>query len=260
MFEVAEQFTVTFLIGAFCVLVAIALMRIIVSPAFLGPMMVAVVLGAWGLAAGYKTSGGILATTFAGIMLTNLRHDMVRAGEAYLKNIGGVLFALFFTFAGMNLDFSKVPLAAGLVALYFFARLLAKLLNAYASMSFAGAVPNLRNYLGIALLPHGGVAVGLILLVGELPFSPDTQSLINTVGLAALAINQLIGPNATRFALTRSAEAHKDRPRLLDFLDEPRIMVGLDGDREQVIRKLTGLHGFAHDWARRIEAVSNPSE
>ncbi|MEM7456450.1 MAG: PTS sugar transporter subunit IIA [Planctomycetota bacterium] len=239
--NVGIQFGVTFAIGTLCAAVAIGLKRIIVSPAFLGPLMVAVVLGSWGLAAGLKTSGGILACTFAGIMLTNMKHDMVRSGEAYLTSIGGVLFALFFTFAGMNLDFTKVPLAAGLVALFFGSRLIAKSVNAFTAMTLAGVTQNVRKYLGIALLPHGGVAVGLILLTGELGFSDETKDIVNTVGLAALAINQLIGPSATRFSLTQSGEDHKDRPRLLDFLDEHRIVVGINGSKEDVVKKLTGL-------------------
>ena len=239
--SVAIQFTVTFLIGLTCALIAIFLTRTVVSPAFLGPTMVAVVLGSWGFAAGFGTSGGILACTFAGIAVTNLRHDLVRSGEAYLQSIGGVLFALFFTFAGMRLDFGLVPKATALVALYFFARLIAKSLSAFLTMSLAGAPNKLRNYLGIALLPHGGVAVGLILLVASegSGFSEEVKSLVNTVGLAALAINQLLGPSATRFSLGRAGEDHKDRPRLLDFLQEQQIAVGLTGnDKEATIRAL----------------------
>jgi mannitol/fructose-specific phosphotransferase system IIA component (Ntr-type) len=203
--------------------------------------MVAVVLGSWGLAAGFGTSGGILACTFAGIAVTNLRHDLVRSCEAYLQSIGGVLFALFFTFAGMRLDFGLVPAATGLVGLYFLSRLVGKTFSAFAAMSLAGVPHNVRNYLGIALLPHGGVAVGLILLVASQGsgFSEEVKSLVNTVGLAALAINQLLGPSATRFALLRAGEDHKDRPRLLDFLQEQHIVVGLTGDdRETTIRAL----------------------
>lgn len=240
--HVAIQFVVTFGIGTICAVAAVALVRTIVKPAFLGPLMVAVVLGAWGAAAGFGTSGGILACTFAGIVLTNLRHDLVRAGEAYLTSIGGVLFALFFTLAGMKLDFTKVPLALGLVLLYFVARLLGKYVSAFSSMSFSGVTENVRNYLGLALLPHGGVAVGLILLVEASPnFSDDIKATVTTVGLAALAINQLLGPSATRFSLTRSGEDHQDRPRLLDFLQEHRIIVDLDGSRDEVIEKLAAL-------------------
>lgn len=241
--SVGIQFGVTFFIGAFCAVFAILLTRTIVSPAFLGPTMVAVVLGAWGAAAAFGTSGGILACTFAGIVLTNLRHDLVRAGEAYLTSIGGVLFALFFTFAGMKLDVGKVPMALGLVILYFVARLIAKSVNAYSTMSLAGVTDNVRNYLGLALLPHGGVAVGLILLVENenSGFPDEVKGIVTTVGLAALAINQLLGPSATRFSLYRSGEDHKDRPRLLDFLQEHRILIGLDGTMSEVFNKLANL-------------------
>jgi len=241
MQSVAIQFGVTFLIGMACASLALFLTRTIVSPAFLGPTMVAVVLGSWGFAAGFGTSGGILACTFAGIAVTNMRHDLVRSCEAYLQSIGGVLFALFFTLAGMRLDFGLVPQAIALVLLYFFARLIGKSLSAFTAMSLAGMTQNVRNYLGIALLPHGGVAVGLILLVASegSGFSEEVKSLVNTVGLAALAINQLLGPSATRFSLQRAGEDHKDRPRLLDFLQEHRIAVGLTGnDKEATIRAL----------------------
>ena len=240
--SVAVQFGVTLAIGFACAIIAILLIRLVVSPAFLGPTMVAIVFGAWGFAAGFGTSGGILACTFAGIAVTNLRHDLVRSGEAYLQTISGALFALFFTFAGMRLDFGLVPTAAGLVALYFLVRLAAKFISAYCAMSAAGVTKSVRNYLGLALLPHGGVAVGLILLVSAegSGFSTDTQVLVNTVGLSALAINQLLGPSAARFSLVRSGEAHMDRPRLLDFLQEQHISIGLVGnDREQTIRMLT---------------------
>lgn len=241
MQDVAIQFTVTFVIGLACGLIALVLTRTLVSPAFLGPTMVAVVLGSWGFASGFGASGGILACTFAGIAVTNLRHDLVRSVEAYLQSIAGVLFALFFTFAGMRLDFGLVPQAVALVVLYFVARLAGKIISSYTTMTLGGVTDNVRNYLGIALLPHGGVAVGLILLVvsEDSGFSDPVKSVVNTVGLAALAINQLLGPSATRFALTRAGEDHKDRARLLDFLEEHRIAVGLTGnDREETIRQL----------------------
>jgi mannitol/fructose-specific phosphotransferase system IIA component (Ntr-type) len=165
----------------------------------------------------------------------------VRSGEAYLQSIGGVLFALFFTFAGMRLDFGLVPQALALVLLYFFARLFAKALSAYTSMTLSDGTKNVRKYLGIALLPHGGVAVGLILLVSsDSNFDPEVKEIVTTVGLAALAINQLLGPSATRLSILRSGEDHNDRPRLLDFLQEQRISVGLVGDtKEDVIRSLS---------------------
>ena len=235
LMALATQFGLTALIGFATASFALLLTRTVVGPAFLGPTMVAVILCSWGAASGFGTSGGILACTFAGIAVTNLRHDTVRSAEAYLHGFGGVLFAVFFTFAGMNLNFAQVPAAAGLVLLYFLARLIGKSVSAFSAMSLANVPDSVRSYLGMALLPHGGVAVGLIILVkSESGFGP-IQDIVATVGLAALAINQLLGPSACRYALKKAGEDHKDRPRLLDFLDEHRIVTGLQGSDPKVI-------------------------
>lgn len=237
---VLHEFGLALAVGTFCALIVLGLTRTIVGPAFLGPAMVAVILGSWGAAVGLGVSG-ILACTFAGMMVSNIRHDTVRSTEAYLHSIGGVLFAAFYTFAGMKLDFSLVVQSAGLVLLYFVARFIGKYVGAYGAMQIAGVPTRVRNYLGLALLPHGGVAVGLILLVQADPRLADVSATVTTVGLAALAINQLLGPSGTRFSLTQAGETGKDHPRLLDFLDEHHISVNLSGStKEDVIRSLAG--------------------
>ncbi len=235
---VAHEFGLAAAIGTASALIALGLTRTFVGPAFLGPTMVAVILGSWGAAAGFGVSG-ILACTFAGIMVSNLRHDTVRSTEAYLHSIGGVLFAAFYTFAGMKLDFTLVVQAVGLVLLFFLARFMGKYLGAFAAMTVADVPTRVRNYLGLALLPHGGVAVGLVLLVQTDPRLRDIAETVTTVGLAALAINQLLGPSGTRFSLTQAGETGKDHPRLLDFLDEHHISVNVTGTtKEEVVRSL----------------------
>lgn len=232
------EFGISALIGAGIAAFALLLTRTVVGPAFVGPVMIAMILAAFGTA---KTLGvsAILACTFAGIATSNLRHETVRSTEAYLHSIGGVLFAGFYTLAGMRLDFGLVVPLFGLVALFFVARLAGKSLSAFTAMSLAGVPDRVRRYLGIALLPHGGVAVGLIFLVQSDPRFDGISDTVAAVGLAALAINQLLGPSATRFSLVRAGEDHKDRPRLLDFLSEQRIVVGLDGaSKREVIETL----------------------
>lgn len=236
--SVAHELALAFGIGLVCALLALGLTRTLVGPAFLGPTMVALILGAWGMATGLGASG-ILACTFAGIVTSNVRHDTVRSTEAYLHSIAGVLFAAFYTFTGMKLDFTLVLRAAGLVALFFLARLVGKYAGAFAAMSLAEVPKRVRNYLGLALVPHGGVAVGLILLVQSSPQLNDVAEIVTTVGLAALAINQLLGPSGARFALGRAGETGKDLPRLLDFLDEHHITVNISGTtKAEIIRSL----------------------
>ncbi len=236
--SVGREFVIAFLVGGTCSLIALGLTRTVVGPAFLGPTMVAVILGAWGAATGFGVSS-ILACTFAGIVVSNVRHDTVRSTEAYLHSIGGVLFAAFYTLAGMKLDFALVLQAAGLVVVYFLARFLGKYAGAFTAMSMAQVPNRVRNYLGLALVPHGGVAVGLIILVQTVPHLSDVAETVTTVGLAALAINQLLGPSGARYALKMAGEMDKDFPRLLDFLDEHHISVNITGTtKEEVIRSL----------------------
>jgi mannitol/fructose-specific phosphotransferase system IIA component (Ntr-type) len=172
--------------------------------------------------------------------VSNLRHATANAAEAYLKPLGGLLFAGFYTLAGMRLNFATVLPMLGLVALFFFSRLAGKSLGAYVAMKAAGATDKVQRYLGLALMPHGGVAVGLILLVQGDPKLAAVQDTIVAVGLAALAVNQLLGPSATRFSLAQAGEAGKDRPRLLDFLTEQRIITGLNqATKREVIEKMS---------------------
>ena len=89
------------------------------------------------------------------------------------------------------------------------------------------------------------MAVGLILLVQSEPHLDAVQEIVTTVGLAALAINQLLGPSAARIALIRVGEDHKDRPRLLDFLREQRIVIDLKATSSEGVIKSLANHLYA---------------
>jgi len=236
---VGVEFGVAGAIGLGCGVVTVALTRRVVGPAFVGPWMVAVILGAWGLAKGCGVSS-ILACTFAGITLANLRHSISRSAQAYLHPFGGVLFAGFYTLAGMRLNFGLVVPLAGLVGVYFLSRVFAKSVGSYLAMRLSGATQRVQRYLGLALIPHGGVAVGLIFFVQEAPALAGMADTVAAVGLSTLALNQLFGPSAARFALTKTGETKKDRPRLLDFIAEQHIVTDLKAKtKREVIEILT---------------------
>lgn len=228
-------------IGIAVALAVIFVMRTIFSHKLIGAIMVTSIIVAWGIAEQFEVSS-ILACTFVGITLGNLIHDQERAGEAYVNNFGDILFTAFYTLAGIRLDFGSVIPLAGMVALFFGARVIGKVCSTYVSMSLAGAVKSVRHYLGIALVPHGGVAVGIMFFTQDEPMLAEYADVILAVGLAALAVNQLIGPSATRFALGVAGEAGRDRPRLLGFLREQDIVVNFKAStKEEAIRKLTDV-------------------
>jgi mannitol/fructose-specific phosphotransferase system IIA component (Ntr-type) len=110
-------------------------------------------------------------------------------------------------------------------------------------MRWAGATQRLRVYLGPALLPQAGLAVGLMLLVTEdAAFAPiaEQRDLFLAVVLTAVLLNEIVGPLVTRWALRRSGDFGKDRARLIDFLHEEHIVTGLEAPTPAVaIEKLT---------------------
>lgn len=246
-------------IGFAVALSVIVLVRTIFGHKLIGATMVTSIIIAWGIAEQLDVSS-ILACTFVGVTLGNLFHDQERAGEAYVNNFGDILFTAFYTLAGIRLDFGSVIPLAGMVALFFGARVLGKVISTYVSMSLAGAVKSVRHYLGFALVPHGGVAVGIMLFTQSEPMLAEHADVILSVGLAALAINQLVGPSAMRVALGKAGEIGRDRPRLLDFLREQDIVVKFKAEtKEEAIRKLTDnlyrTHSIGMDKKEFVDAV-----
>ena len=74
------------------------------------------------------------------------------------------ILALFFIVSGMNLNVSSLR-QFGLVGIgYFFIRIVGKYIGAYAGCDVTGCDASLRNWLGVALVPQAGVAIGLAFL------------------------------------------------------------------------------------------------
>ncbi len=79
-----------------------------------------------------------------------------------------------------------------------------KYLGARIGSRLVGFEPNVRKYLGVALLPQAGVAIGMTTIAAvELP---QYGGQIRAVILCATLIYELIGPVLTKIALTRAGE------------------------------------------------------
>jgi len=175
----------------------------------------------------------LLSCLFLGITLANLTPDKEEIGHAVFDNFEYAIFSLFFTVAGMELDFKYIG-PAGLVALFMFAsRFLGKVGSGYIAMRWARATDRVRRYLGVALIPQAGLAIGLMLLVTEDETFAPMRELFLAVVLTVVLLNEIVGPILTRFAMVRSGDFHKDRARLIDFLHEENIVTDLRADSKE---------------------------
>jgi len=117
------------------------------------------------------------------------------------------IYVLFFTLAGAHLDFSALSVAGWLGFVYFLLRCTSKVSGAFLGGSLAKASQAVRKYLGIALVPQAGVAIGLIFLIdGDVNLHVYATLLTPTV-LVGVLFAELIGPACTKYALENAGEA-----------------------------------------------------
>ena len=105
------------------------------------------------------------------------------------------LDALFGTSAAVG----RVPLLlVGVV--YFLVRILGKYAGAFWGCLLVHKPKNVRNYLGLALIPQAGVAIGLAAL-GARTLGGEMGGALQTIILASSVLYELIGPGCAKLSL-----------------------------------------------------------
>ena len=89
-------------------------------------------------------------------------------------------------------------LAVGIV--YFLTRIAGKYIGAFGGCLLVGKPKEVRNYLGLALIPQAGVAIGLAAL-GARNLGGETGVALETVILASSVLYELIGPACAKLSL-----------------------------------------------------------
>lgn len=121
-----------------------------------------------------------------------------------------VVFLLFFVISGAELDLTILPKVGLLGVLYILLRSAGKYLGARLGSTVVHEEENIRKYLGVALLPQAGVAIGMSqIVVSELP--AEYGSSIRAVVLCATLVYELVGPLLTKLVLTKAGEIEKPK-------------------------------------------------
>jgi len=236
-----RQVLYALLIGGLAGAAMHALQRFVVKPDTISTAGVLVILLTSGLSTHLGVSS-LLSCLFLGLVQTNLTPEREKLVDRLFTNFEPAILAVFFTLAGMELDLGMARLAGIAAVVYFTARALGKLSSVRIAMVLSHATPKVRRYLGVALLPQAGLAIGLVLLAQDDPHladQPGMQALLLAVVLTTVTLNEIVGPILTKMALARSGEVGHDRRRLLDFVQEQNILTGFEADSMmQAIDKL----------------------
>ena len=124
-----------------------------------------------------------------------------------------LVFIIFFTVAGAHFKINIFLNHLDLIVVYFFARILGKIIGAAVSAKVAGASPQIIKWLGLGLVPQAGIAVGLALTLSHKPAFHETSIILVNVILATTLLYELFGPFIVRFGLAQAGELGAKRER-----------------------------------------------
>lgn len=117
-----------------------------------------------------------------------------------VDNFTPPIMSMFFIVSGMNLDVHMLS-TAGIIGLcYFIIRIIGKYVGAYIGCAISKTDKKTKNFLGIALIPQAGVAIGLCALAQRM-LSHDLANYLSTIILSSSILYELIGPISAKLAL-----------------------------------------------------------
>ncbi|MEA3546022.1 MAG: cation:proton antiporter, partial [Thermodesulfobacteriota bacterium] len=152
----------------------------------------------------------LLAGMAAGFIIINRDTRDVRLFRA-LNAFEPPIYVLFFTLAGTHLELSAVTSAGWIGLIYFLTRILGKIGGSYLGAKMSGASRQVQLYLGPALIPQAGVAIGLIFLISGDANLAVYAEIITPVVLTTVVLSELIGPLCVRYAVEKAGEVHEFR-------------------------------------------------
>ena len=114
------------------------------------------------------------------------------------------VFMMFFVLSGADLNLAVLPSIGLIGVVYVVMRVAGKVGGAALGAKVMGASPAVQKYLGPALIPQAGVAIGLTFVAQTAV--PQYAENIRAVILCATLIYELIGPAITKISLTKAGE------------------------------------------------------
>lgn len=145
----------------------------------------------------------LIASIVMGAVVANFaRHHEYPFHE--IENIEWPFMTIFFVLAGASLELGMIKEIGLIGGVYIISRITGKLLGARIGAGLCEADTVTRCWMGFALLPQAGVAMGMALVAASR--FPEYQQVLLTVVISSTIFFEIIGPVFTRAALRRASK------------------------------------------------------
>jgi Kef-type K+ transport system membrane component KefB len=143
----------------------------------------------------------LLAGIVAGLIVVNFASHHTRAFHE-IEHVEWPFMILFFILAGASLHVAAWGEMTATILGFLALRTLARFAGAWIGARLVGAPPEYGRWMGLAMLPQAGVAIGMALVAGD--HFPALRDVILSVTIATTVVFEIAGPFATRLALSRT--------------------------------------------------------
>lgn len=153
------------------------------------------------------------------------------------------ILLLFFVRSGLSFDLNALVNTSAAVGttpllvvgvVYFFTRILGKYSGAFIGCKLVKKPKETSNYLGLALIPQAGVAIGLAAL-GARTLGGETGVALETVILASSVLYELVGPACAKLSLYLSKSYSS---KLEDIVPEEKVLEeGIENNAVELLIK-----------------------
>jgi Kef-type K+ transport system membrane component KefB len=161
----------------------------------------------------------LLTFMTAGFVVQNLSNQGEKLLHA-VEQMGSVVFVLFFATAGAELDVPLLKKAWSIALALCFMRAFVTFLVSRLSSRLAGDPPVVRKWGWSGLVSQAGLALGLGVVVKN-SFPGPVGDGFGSLVIAAVAINEMIGPVLFKMALDRAGESSNAEPAARPSLAPP---------------------------------------
>jgi Kef-type K+ transport system membrane component KefB len=132
------------------------------------------------------------------------------------------IMCIFFVLSGMNMDFASFAEIGIIGVIYFIVRIAGKYGGAWLGCRLSREDKKVTNYMGLALIPQAGVAIGLAVL-GQRMLPTDIGEEFYAIIICSSILYEMVGPGLAKLALVRSGSISPEALRSPKALPKPAL-------------------------------------
>ena len=145
----------------------------------------------------------LLTTMAMGAVFANLCKNSSEV-MSLCDHVTPPVFMMFFVLSGAGLNLAILPSIGVVGVIYVVLRVMGKMAGAWFGATVMKADHNVRRWLGPALIPQAGVAIGLTVVAQQVV--PQYAEVVRAVVLCGTLIYELVGPGVAKWTLQKAGE------------------------------------------------------